>query len=83
MSFDARDKPGGRMLMFEGWCASQVLWSAISGEVGDGDPFGNKDAGIIDVLETMEVLQILQVGIRASPSPKEGRINSRSRAHLH
>ena len=40
--------------MFEGQCASEVLQSAISVEVGDGDPCGSKDARVIDVLETTE-----------------------------
>lgn len=29
--------------------------SAISGEIGDGDPCDSKDTGVIDVLETTEV----------------------------
>ena len=34
----ARDKPGSSTPMFEGQCASDVLWSAVSVGVGDGDP---------------------------------------------
>ena len=41
--------------MFEGQCASKVLWSAISVEVGDEDPCASKDARVDDVLETTEV----------------------------
>ncbi|GAB0182992.1 mitochondrial enolase superfamily member 1 [Grus japonensis] len=52
--------------MFEGWCASEALWSAVSVEVGDGDPCGSKDARVIDVLETMEVPENGHIGIRAS-----------------
>ncbi|GAB0180585.1 maestro heat-like repeat-containing protein family member 7 [Grus japonensis] len=61
-----RDKPGGSMPMFEGWCASKVLQSAISVKAGDGEPCDSKDTRTIDGLETMEG----QVGIRASPLKK-------------
>ena len=43
------------MQMFEGWCASEFLQSAVSVEVGDGDPCGSKDPRVIDVLEITEV----------------------------
>ena len=56
--------------MFEGRCASKVLWSAVSVEVGDGDPRGSKDARVMDVLETMEAPENGHVGIRASPCQK-------------
>ncbi|GAB0175367.1 hypothetical protein GRJ2_000001900 [Grus japonensis] len=56
--------------MFEGQCASEVLQSAISVEVGDGDPCSSKDARVIDVLETTEVPENGHIGIRASPPKK-------------
>ncbi|GAB0206658.1 hypothetical protein GRJ2_003131400 [Grus japonensis] len=56
--------------MFEGQCASKVLQSAVSVEVGDGDPCGSKDAGVIDVLEIMEAPENGHIGIRASPLKK-------------
>ena len=56
--------------MFEGQCASEVLQSAVSVEAGDGDPCGSKDARVIDVLDTAEVPENGQVGIRASPPKK-------------
>ncbi|KAM9628635.1 uncharacterized protein ACIBXB_017819 [Morphnus guianensis] len=56
--------------MFEVLCASEVLWSAISVEVGDGDRCSSKDARVIDVLETTEVPENGHVGIRASPPKK-------------
>lgn len=37
-----RDKPGGSMPGFEGWCASEILQPDTSVEVGDGDPCGSK-----------------------------------------
>lgn len=39
-------------------------------EVGSGDPYGNKDRRVSDVLETMEAPENGHVGIRAS-LPKE------------
>ncbi|GAB0207696.1 hypothetical protein GRJ2_003235300 [Grus japonensis] len=56
--------------MFEGWCASEVLRSAISGVVGDGEPCDSKDTRVIDGLETMEAPENGYVGIRASPLKK-------------
>lgn len=56
--------------MCEEWCASEFLQSAISVEVGDGEPCNSKDARIIDVLETTEVPENGHVGIRASPPKK-------------
>lgn len=52
--------------MFDGWCPRKVLQSAISVEVGDGDLFGRKPPGVIDVLETMEVAENSHIGIRTS-----------------
>jgi len=66
----ARDKPVRGTPMFEGWCASEVLQSIISVEVGDGDPCSSKDARLIDVLETMKVPENGHVGIRAAPPKK-------------
>lgn len=61
-----RGKPGGGMAMFEGWCISKVLWCATSVEIGGGDPYGNRDTGVVDVLETVEVPEDGPIGIRAS-----------------
>ena len=66
----ARDKPEGGMPMFEGQRASEVLWSSVSVGVGDGDPCSNKDARVVNVLETTEVPENGHVGIRASPPQK-------------
>lgn len=41
--------------MSEGWCAGEVLSSAVSMEIGDGDPCGSSVTRDIDVLETTEV----------------------------
>lgn len=53
-----------------GRCAGEVQCSAVSEEVGDGDPCSSKGTRIIDVLETVEVPENGHVGIRAS-SPKK------------
>ncbi|KAK4810800.1 hypothetical protein QYF61_008773 [Mycteria americana] len=63
----ARDKPVGGTPIFEGRCASEVLRSAVSVEVGDGDPCGIKDERVVDALETTEVPENSHIGIRASP----------------
>jgi len=62
----AEDKPGGSTPVFEGWCASEVLWSAVSLEVGDGDPCSSKDTRVIDVLETKGAPENGHTGIGAS-----------------
>ena len=62
----ARDKPGGGMPMFKGCCASEVLQSAISVEVGDGDPHSGKESRGFDVLETMGVTENSHIGTWAS-----------------
>lgn len=46
-------------------CPSKVLQSAVSVEVGAGDPHGSKDKRIIDVSKTTD--ENGHVGIRASP----------------
>lgn len=51
----ARDKPVGSMSVLEGQCTSDVLQSAVSVEVGDGDTCNSKDTGVMDVLEITEV----------------------------
>jgi len=51
----ARDKPGTGTPTCKGKCAHEVLRSAVSVEVGDGDPCGSKDTRVIEVLETTEV----------------------------
>ncbi|KAK4824177.1 hypothetical protein QYF61_011474 [Mycteria americana] len=56
--------------MFEGRCINEVLQSAMSVEVGDGDPCGRKDARVMDVLETTEAPENGHIGIRALP-PKQ------------
>lgn len=43
------------MPVFKGWCASEVLWSDIPMEAGDGDPCGSEDTKVTDVLEITEV----------------------------
>lgn len=42
------------MSLFEGQWASEVLWSAVSVEVGDRDPCSSRDTRVTDVLETMK-----------------------------
>jgi len=49
---------------------SKVLWSAISVEVGDGDPHGSKDSRVINVLENTEARENSHTGIRTSPQKK-------------
>jgi len=66
----ARDKPGGSTPIFEGWCAREVLRSAVSVEEGDGEPCNSKDTRFIDVLETTEVPENAHIGIRTSPPKK-------------
>lgn len=43
------------MSVLEGQCTSDVLQSAVSVEVGDGDTCNSKDTGVMDVLEITEV----------------------------
>lgn len=47
--------PGRGTPLFEGQCAGMILQSAISAEIGNGEPCGNKNARDIDLLETMKV----------------------------
>lgn len=56
--------------MFEG-CDDKVLWSAISLKAGNGHLCGSKVTRIIDVLETTQVNENSDVGIKAS-LPQEG-----------
>lgn len=65
--------------MFEGWCASEVLWFALSVEAGDGHPCHSKDERVIDVLETTKVPESGHIGIRSCPSRKA----VGSVAHVH
>lgn len=65
-----RDKPGGSIPIFEGWCAGEVLWSPASVEVGAGDPCGSKDTKVIGVLESTEPPDNGYAGIRASSPHK-------------
>lgn len=58
----ARDKTP----VFEGGCASEVFWSDVSVEVGNGDPQGSKDAMVIDELITMGAPENSWVGITTS-----------------
>lgn len=60
--------PGDNTPAFEGQCACVVLWSAISVEVGSGDPSSSKDSRVIDVLEIVEAPENFLVEIKdASP----------------
>lgn len=43
------------MPVLKGWCASEVLWSDIPVEAGDGDACGSEDAKVTNVLEIIEV----------------------------
>lgn len=49
------EKAWGNTPVCERWCAGEVLSSAVSVEMGDGDPCGSRDTRDIDVLETTEV----------------------------
>lgn len=49
------DSLGATRQCLGGWCAGEVLSSAVSMEMGDGDPCGSSDTRDIDVLETTEV----------------------------
>lgn len=44
----AGNKSEGNTPIFEGQCDSRVYGSAVSVEVGNGDPYSSKDARIID-----------------------------------
>jgi len=57
--------------MCEGWYAPKVPRSAISVEVGDGEPCSSKGARVIEVLETAEVPENGHIGTEASP-PERG-----------
>lgn len=59
------------MPIFEGLCANEILWSAVSVEAGDGDPCNSKGTRAIDTLETMETPENGQVGIRVCPPKSE------------
>lgn len=61
-----RDKPGGSTLRFEG-CVHTVFWSAISVKGMEEMEF----SVVIDTLETTEVCENGDIGIKASP-PQEG-----------
>ncbi|KAK4830259.1 hypothetical protein QYF61_009352 [Mycteria americana] len=58
------------MPVFEGQCASEVLCSTVSVEVGDGHPCSSKDESVMDVLEITEAPENGHVGIRVSPRKK-------------
>lgn len=62
--------------MFERWCASKVLLSAISVEARDGDPVSSKDGWVDDVPENGHM------GIRTSP-PKNAVESVACELHLH
>ncbi|KAM9590845.1 uncharacterized protein ACIBXB_005894 [Morphnus guianensis] len=55
---------------FKYLCTNACSTLAISVGVGDGDPCSNKDAKVVDVLETTEAPEINHIGIRASPPKK-------------
>lgn len=77
-----RDKPGASTLRFEG-CADIALWSAISVKAGNGDLCGSKDTRVIDVLETTQVHENGDVGIKASPPQGGVGTNSPAEVPLH
>jgi len=56
--------------MFEGWCATKILWSAISVDTEDGESPGNKDSRVIDVLDTTEAPENGHTGVRTSSLKK-------------
>lgn len=60
--------------MFQRWCASKVLLSAISVEAGDGDPICSKDGKVDDVPENGQ--------IRTSP-PKNAVGSVPCEVHVH
>lgn len=62
--------------MFGRWCASEVLWSDSSVDVGAADPCGCKDTRVIDELDTVQAPENDHRGIRGSPCRKVGGINS-------
>lgn len=70
------------MQMFEGQCATKVLQSAISVEVGDGDPYKSKDARVNDVLKIPEVPENGHMNRSFSPQ-KGSRVISPTKVHLH
>lgn len=63
------EKPRGSTPAFQGQRASKVLQSAMSMEVGDGDPCCSKDTRVVDVLETTEASENGHRRIRAFPLP--------------
>jgi len=66
-----RDKAGSGIPMCKGQCARQVLWSAVSVEVGDEEPCGSKGARVIEVLEPTEAPENSHIAIEAFP-PRKG-----------
>lgn len=48
-------------------CTSEVLWSAISVDVGDGESSNSRDGRVIDVLETVEKVKNDHIGINNLP----------------
>lgn len=48
-------------------CTSEVLWSAISVDVGNGESSNSRDGRVIDVLETVEKVKNDHTGINNLP----------------
>lgn len=70
--------------MFEGWCASEFLRSALSVEVKDGNPCSRKDTGAIDMLETTEEHEKNHIEVMSSASKKmDGIYSPRSFIPMH
>jgi len=68
----ARDEPASDTPMCKGWCARDILWSAISVEEGDGEPCVSEGARVIEVLETTEVPENGHIGTEAFPPTERG-----------
>lgn len=71
------------MPVFEGQCACEVVCSAVSVVVGDGDPCSSKDARVIVILETTKAPVNCSVGVRICPLKKGVKINNLTEMHLH
>lgn len=71
------------MPMFERWCASKLLQSAISVEAGDRDPHSITDSKVIEVLKTTEAPENGHIRIRDFLHKNGDRINSPGEVHPH
>lgn len=66
----AGDKPGSGTSVFVGYCASEVLSSAMPAEFGDGVPSDSIDTRHTGVLGIVEAPKNGLAGIRPLPPPK-------------